>query len=99
MLKKRLVILACLLLVADLVAYKVVRSYDVGNLAHESASAGEFNLRLISDNLIVGLGAVVTDDGWVVCGTNKVPLMSDLPYVYICGENDIVVLRYSKRFL
>ena len=43
------------------------------------------------------LGVVIDEDG-VVCGTNRVPLVVNSPYVYICGNNDIKVLRYSKQY-
>jgi uncharacterized membrane protein YdbT with pleckstrin-like domain len=88
--------IGCVLLICVIV-HCVLHSYNAPH-AYTSMSRryGEFQCLKVGDSLIISQGQVETDEGGVVCGTNRVPLVVNSPYVYICGNNDIKGLRYSK---
>ena len=80
------------------VLYALHSHNDSLTYASTSRRYGEFECLKVGDSLIIGRRQVEIDEGRVVCGTNRVPLVANSPYVYICGNNDIKVLRYSKQY-
>ena len=84
-------VVVCILLICVVVLYALTYTST-------SRRYGEFECLKVGDSLIIGRRQVEIDEGRVVCGTNRVPLVANSPYVYICGNNDIKVLRYSKQY-
>ena len=93
-----LVVVVCILLICVFVLYALHSHNDSLTYASTSRRYGEFECLKVGDSLIIGRRQVEIDEGRVVCGTNRVPLVAKSPYVYICGNNDIKVLRYSKQY-
>jgi hypothetical protein len=93
-----LVVVVCILLICVFVLYALHSHNDSLTYASTSRRYGEFECLKVGDSLIIGRRQVEIDEGRVVCGTNRVPLVANSPYVYICGNNDIKVLRYSKQY-
>ena len=94
----RLVFVASILLVCVFVLYALHGHNGFCTYTSTSGRYGEFECLKVGDSLIIGRRQVEIDEGRVVCGTNRVPLVANSPYVYICGNNDIKVLRYSKQY-
>lgn len=88
---------ALCLLVVDCAVYVAVRNRYPVNTSSKATYFGEFQCFEEGKCLVVRRGIVKTGEGKVFCGTNSLPLVAGLPYVYICGENDVTVLRYSER--
>ena len=93
-----LVVVVCILLICVFVLYALHSHNDSLTYTSTSRRYGEFECLKVGDSLIIGRRQVEIDEGRVVCGTNRVPLVANPPYVYICGNNDIKVLRYSKQY-
>ena len=94
----RLVFVASILLVCAFVLNALHGHNGFRTYRSISGKYGEFECLKAGDALIIGRVKVEIDEDGVVCGTNRVPLVVNSPYVYICGNNDIKVLRYSKQY-
>ena len=93
-----LVVVGCILLICVFVLYALHGHNGFRTYTSTSGKYGEFECLKVGDALIIGRVKVEIDEDRVVCGTNRVPLVVNSPYVYICGNNDIKVLRYSKQY-
>ena len=93
-----LVFVACILWICICILCTLYGHNDSCTYKSTSLRSGEFECLKVGNSLIIGRGQLEADEGRVVNGTNRVPLVACSPYVYICGNNDIKVLHYSKQY-